>query len=159
MRIKGYFGRGGAPYIRATIVVEKGASKKALRFLVDTGSGRTIIADRDANLLNLNYSKLRKVEHGVSGIGGKVDTYALDNINILFKTENGLKLERFREIFVLKHKITDKEMERLIKSIPSLLGRDFLNKYRLIADKNEDLVVITDEKVTIGENEKKEELL
>jgi hypothetical protein len=44
------------------------------------------------------------------------------------------------EIFVLKHKIRDER----IKRIPSLLGRDILNKYQLFLDKKSNKVIITD---------------
>ena len=42
--------------------------------LVDTGAVRTTIMDRDAKRLGIDYKKLRKYEHKMTGIGGSVDT-------------------------------------------------------------------------------------
>ncbi len=57
----------------------------------------------------------------------------------------GIHEEELKEIFVVEHTIRDKEMEARIKKIPSLLGRDFLNKYTLVLDKKRESVIITDE--------------
>jgi len=82
---------------------------------------------------------------GIAGIGGVVDTFIIPSARLLFRTENGFYKEELKEIFVLKHVAEEKEIEERIRRLPSLLGRDVLNKYGLVLSKSDQLVVITDE--------------
>jgi len=50
-------------------------------------------------------------------------------------------VESFDRIYVLKHTVRD---ERIMR-IPSILGRDMLNKYALAYDKRNEASYITDE--------------
>ena len=60
MRIEGYFGRFGAPYIEAALICEKFGIKKSIKFLVDSGASRTTISENDAIRMGIDYSKLEK---------------------------------------------------------------------------------------------------
>lgn len=120
---------------------------KPIEFLIDTGASRTTILDNDAIRLEIDYSKLGRFEGGTVGIGGVVDTYILPNVRLVFPTMDGIYEERLKEIFLLKHIIEDKYVEERIKRIPSLLGRDFLNKYTLALDRKRGSVIIADEEI------------
>jgi hypothetical protein len=66
----------------------------------------------------------------------------MKNVKLTFKRENGKShVENMEKIYVLKHPIAD---ERIMR-IPSILGRDILNKYALIYDKRHETAYITDE--------------
>ena len=69
-----------------------------------------------------------------------VDTYFIQNVKLIFKTQEGAQVEKMEEVFVFRHKIRDER----IKRIPSLLGRDILNKYQLLLDRRSNKVIITD---------------
>jgi len=69
-----------------------------------------------------------------------VDTYFIQNVKLIFKTQEGAHEEKMDEVFILKHKKRDERMKR----IPSLLGRDILNKYQLLLDRRSNKVIITD---------------
>lgn len=147
MRIKGSWGEFEAPYVIAFLISDELGIRKPIEFLIDTGASRTTILDNDAIRLEIDYSKLGRFEEGTVGIGGAVDTYILPNVRLVFPTTDGVYEERLKEIFLLKHIIEDKYVEERIKRIPSLLGRDFLNKYTLALDRKRDSVIITDEEI------------
>jgi hypothetical protein len=76
------------------------------------------------------------------GIGGAVDTYAMKNVKLTFRRENGKShVENMERIYVLKHTVLD---ERIMR-IPSILGRDILNKYAFVYNKRHETAYITDE--------------
>jgi len=120
---------------------------ETIEFLVDTGASRTTICDKDALRLGIDYSKLERLSEGMLGIGGLVETYIMKNVKLTFKRENGKShVENMEKIYVLKHPIAD---ERIMR-IPSILGRDILNKYTLIYDKRHETAYITDEEPPFG---------
>lgn len=141
MEIRGFFREeDNAAYIIATLLSIELDIHSPVRFLMDTGASRTIISDMDAIKLGIDYFLLPRFKAGTAGIGGVVDTYFIQNANLIFKTQEGAHTEKMDEIFVLKHKRRDER----IKRIPSLLGRDILNKYQLLLDRKSNRVIITD---------------
>ena len=121
----------------------KPAKKVEGEFLVDTGATRTTICDKDAMRLGIDYLALEKLCEGMLGIGGTVDTYNLKDIKLIFRQESKKPHEEILEkICVLKHP----QLNDHILRIPSILGRDILNKHSLIYDKRQEKVYITDEK-------------
>lgn len=129
MEIRGFFRKeDNAAYVIATFLSIEFNIHSPVRFLIDTGASRTIISDMDAIKLGIDYSLLPRFKVGTAGIGGVVDTYFIQNVKLIFKTQEGAHVEKMDKIFVLKHEI---RTER-IKRIPSLLGRDILNKYQLL---------------------------
>ncbi len=145
MKIAGYWGEFEAPYVSAVLICEILDLRKPVEFLIDTGASRTTILDSDAVRLGIDYGKLQKFEPGTAGIGGVVATFIIPSARLLFRTENGFYKEELKEIFVLNHVVEEGEIEERIRRLPSLLGRDVLNKYGLVLLKSEQLVVITDE--------------
>jgi hypothetical protein len=103
----------------------------SVRFLVDTGATRTTISDRDALRFGIDYAALVKVGGGMLGIGGPVDTYIMKDARLIFNQEDRKKhTESIESLCFLKHS----ELNERILRIPSILGRDVLNKYALIYD-------------------------
>ena len=144
MKIRGFFKGGalGPAYVVATIIIKELGVESPIEFLVDTGAARTTILDRDAIILGIDYTKLRKHPEGTLGIGGMVETYIAENAELTFITENGkTHKERLKTIYILKHTKPNNKILR----IPSILGRDIINKYRLVLDRKREIVIITDE--------------
>lgn len=143
MRLNGYFKAGPleAAYVTAVLAIPRLKIEQRIEFLIDTGATKTTILDKDAITLGIPYSKLLRLKQRLLGLGGLVDTYVA-NAEIYFKAESGQEhKELVEELLVVKHRRVDENIMR----IPSVLGRDILNKYRLIYDKRSGLVAIADE--------------
>lgn len=144
MRLNGYFKAGPleAAYITAVLAIPNLRVTHKIEFLIDTGATRTAILDRDAATVGIPYSRLSRMKAPLLGLGGVVGTYAAKHAEIYFKADNSSEhKETLQELVVVKHMDVDGNVLR----IPSVLGRDILNKYRLIYDNRNDLVTITDE--------------
>ncbi|MGQ9641231.1 MAG: aspartyl protease family protein [Candidatus Bathycorpusculaceae bacterium] len=146
MRIPCFFKPGifEAAYVVAVLECEALRIRDTVEFLVDTGASRTTICDKDVVRLGIDFSKLEKLSEGMLGIGGLVDTYVLRDVKLTFRRENGEShMEVFDRIYVLKHAVQD---ERIMR-IPSILGRDMLNKHAFVYDKRQEKAYITNEKI------------
>ena len=126
--INGFF-RNGAGFVNAHIVSEEMDIDETIELLVDTGATRTTLHDKDVIYLGIDYGKLRKSEQDMSGIGGSVETYIINDSVLLFG-EYSIKTP----IFVLKHPLEEINKEERIKILrfPSILGRDVINRFRLM---------------------------
>ncbi len=147
MRIPCFFKPGifEAAYVVAVLESNALGMCETIEFLVDTGASRTTICDKDAIRLGIDFGKLEKLGEGMLGIGGVVDTYVLKDVKLVFRREDEKgHVQNFERIYVLKHAALD---ERIMR-IPSILGRDILNKYALIYDKRHEKAYITDETLT-----------
>ncbi|MGQ9723287.1 MAG: aspartyl protease family protein [Candidatus Jordarchaeum sp.] len=132
-----------AAYLVAILESKTPGINETIQFLVDTGASRTTICDKDSLRLGIDFNKLERLSEGMLGIGGLVDAYAMKNVKLTFRRENGKShVESMERIYVLRHAIQD---ERIMR-IPSILGRDILNKYALVYDKRHETAYITDEK-------------
>ena len=144
MRIPCFFKPGifEAAYVVAILECKAPSILETMELLIDTGASRTTILDKDAIRLRLNFDKLEKLSDGTLGIGGTVDTYILKDIKLIFRTEDKKShTENLERIYVLKHPHPDEKTMR----IPSILGRDILNKHALVYDKRQEKAYITDE--------------
>jgi hypothetical protein len=129
-------------YVAAIVESEKVHLYGTVEFLVDTGATRTILSDKDVTRLGLDYAELDKLQGGVLGVGGTVDTYILADAKLMFNAEKIIQQEPLEQLYVLKHSTLNDKILR----IPSVLGRDILNKYGFIFDKRQELAYITDKK-------------
>ena len=147
MRIPCFFKPGiyEAAYIVAILKSDTPRIYETIEFLVDTGASRTTICDKDAVRLRADYRKLEKHGEGMLGIGGVVNAYILRDVDLIFRTENGKSFsEKLGRIYILRHDVPDEKIMR----IPSILGRDILNKYALFYDKRNEKAYITNEILT-----------
>ena len=147
MRIRGQYRQFDAPYVRAKIVCKQFGIEKTINFLVDLGAAATIIGPRDAKRLRIPYDQFKLIEGGVSGVGGRAKTCLMPETQLIFRTETGKFEASFPHLFVLAP--VAKTLSKEEKIIPSLLGRDFLNQMALLTDKRQELVLITDEVLTV----------
>ena len=74
----------------------------------------------------------------MSGIGGSVETFIVDDSTLLLDSE-----EIRVPIFVLRHDIENLNKEDRIRilRIPSLLGRDVINRFKLIFNRDKDEII------------------
>jgi hypothetical protein len=126
-----------APFIKVLLILKKLNIQKFLNLCIDTGASSTIILDKDIRYLRLNLKDLKKAEKNIGGIGGIIDTYIIEDAKIIFKTEEELNL------LVGVHrmdKLTEQE-KKIITKLPSLLGRDIIEKFKFTFRKKENLVL------------------
>lgn len=112
-----------------------------MEFLIDTGASKTTLLDKDAIFLDLNYDDLKKHSQNVSGIGGSVETFIVDDSTLLLDS-----VEIRVPIFVLRHDIENLNKEERIRilRLPSLLGRDVINRFKLIFSRDKDEIIFED---------------
>ena len=105
---------------------------ETIEFLVDTGASRTTLLDKDAIYMDIDYERLKRYKRDFSGIEGSVETYIISDALIILEGE---KIEN--PIFVVRHPLEKMDEEEKIKilRIPSIMGRDVINRFRLIFNK------------------------
>jgi len=136
--VKGFFGgKYTEAYVPAIVVCDKMSFVAVMRFLVDTGASRTSISEGDAVRYGIDYSKLEKGSTAL-GIGGTADAYNMCGCLLAFKKEGeaGFHRIRMKTISVLKHSTRNADVRRRLRVLPSLLGRDVLDKFELIRRKD-----------------------
>lgn len=144
MRIPCFFKSGpleGA-YVNAIFQSEALRTYVTVEFLIDTGATKTTISEKDAIRFGIDYGVLEKLDKSMLGIGGPVDTYVLKEADLAFQEKSRkTHVERLENLCFLRHP----ELTARILMIPSILGRDVLNKYALVYDRRKNNVYITDE--------------
>ena len=65
------------------MVSESTEIDETIEFLVDTGASRTTLLDKDAIYLGLDYNKLTKYKENLSGIGGSISTYVIEDASLI----------------------------------------------------------------------------
>lgn len=122
-----------------------GILRQEVDFLVDTGAVKTAILDWDAKVLDIDHRRLSPYRYRLPGIGGSVDTYAVTDSTLTFTTDEGGSHEERIEVLVIKHARLNGRVEKL----PSILGRDILERYHLIYSKPYQKIYFTDENLNI----------
>lgn len=133
-----------APSIYAQIESRILGLKGTVAFLVDTGSSVTTIMDRDRERLGINWNRLEKTRRPLAGIGGTVDTRIIRHGTLVFRAETGREVRENLPIHVARHDLTrlDRKGIEGVLQLPSLMGRDVMERYRLVYDKPEHLVFL-----------------
>ena len=122
--IIGAFDREGRPYIRGEVAIPRLGVKRHVTFLIDTGADRTCIHPEDARRAGIPFDRL--VEAKVSsGIGGRA-VYFREPAVVSFVDE---MVKRLYAVDLLIAEPTAAN-----SGFPSLLGRDVLNRWRIVYD-------------------------
>jgi Retroviral aspartyl protease len=126
--LEGRFGgASGAPYIQAHVSFPRLRLRGVLWLLVDTGADVTVLMPRDILRLGVDFRLLTNVtaSQGIGGIArGYHETATISFYDRRFMYSYALKIELAAPI---SHNTR----------LPSLLGRDILQQWRLIVDKPE----------------------
>jgi len=141
MRIYGFFDEQfgpPAPFIKATLELERLGFTFPINFLVDTGAAVTALLDRDVELLGIKVENLKRADRSLGGIGGFAETYVIDNAVIVFKSYEGSLCREKLRLFVVKHDMSrlPKQTVNMLMLLPSLLGRDIIYRFRLVCDRD-----------------------
>ena len=139
MAIAGFFqaarGELAAPYVPAFIDFPRLGITDKILFLIDTGTDSTCLHPRDIGNLRIDYRRLAESSlRSSGGIGGNVGYY-VEPAWLMFIENTGQM--RFCELEVHICEMTD---EPAMRGLPSLLGRDFLNRCSVHLDSSQNRV-------------------
>ncbi len=122
--IAGYFTEQGLPYVQARLVLPRIGVDSDVVFLVDTGAASTVLHSNDANDLDCPNDRLI-LPQSFEGVGG-VLTYYRETALIKFSHGDGTHDLAVQIAIAKPGSPTD--------GLPSLLGRDILNRMRMDYD-------------------------
>ncbi|MEM2173230.1 MAG: retropepsin-like aspartic protease [Thermoproteota archaeon] len=128
MRILGYINYGyrpPAPFLIAVIVLHELNVEARLPLLLDTGASNTVVPWGDIKRIGIDVSSL-KPERKFSGLGGLVEAKPITS-TINFRSEKGELVEEKAKVYVVTSACVHPKLDLL----PSILGRDIINKYAL----------------------------
>lgn len=142
MIIQGRF-IGDAPYFAARI---RSAYFQGLVWLLaDTGASRTTLLDRDVRLLGITAESLEPALLPIVGIGGSVRSFLVRQVEITLASDEGDVVLR-QDLSVVQHdleRLPPEEVSRILR-LPSVLGRDVINRFRFTANYQAGILQLAD---------------
>ena len=121
--ITGRFDR-GRPYIECRVVIPRFRISERAMFLLDTGADATCLHPPDAIRMGIPFAQLRQRAR-FGGIGG-ASPYFREQAVLLFEDDAETKIYRVRLLIA--------EPNESNRALPSLLGRDVINRWRVNYD-------------------------
>jgi hypothetical protein len=135
--LEGRFGNTtGAPYIEARVALPRLSLRGSISFLVDTGADGTVFMPADSRKLGINFGTLRNPVTS-EGIGGPAKG---------FNEQAVLSFSDRRHIYSY---LVDVELSAPSAhnfKFPSLLGRDIIDRWRFVLDRQKGQVSFTPRK-------------
>ena len=112
--------------------------------LIDTGASTTVVLDRDLRRLGVEWTRFSKPEGQLTGIGGTVHTRLIEDAKLIFKSASGEFTTLASAVHAARHDLRGlgPEMRRSVMLLPSLLGRDIIERYKLVYDSPRDKVYL-----------------
>jgi len=137
--IEGYFDSSGepAPYVGGSVYLPRLGVGNRVEFLLDTGADATTLHPVDAHKLGIDGSALGPASFQTSGVGGQA-RYTPEYAIVSFYDKDAEDWRSFR----IQVYIPSPENEHSAGSLPSLLGRDILNRCHCTLDAAENHVVL-----------------
>ena len=120
----GFFTEQGFPYVFADLILPRLGIVAEVRFLVDTGSVSTILHSDDADDIGCPFNSLA-LPNVLEGVGGAVTYYRESAL---------VKLDRESHLLDFAVEISIAKPDSSTDGLPSLLGRDVLNRLRMEYD-------------------------
>ena len=122
--MRGRFGHTSKrPYIQGRLFIPRLEIWSDVSFLVDTGADKTTLLPADSLRMGLDYGTLTKSPIPSVGIGGISRSYTEESI-VLFS-------EPGKALYLYEVALEIVRPDDHIMDIPSLLGRDILNRWRM----------------------------
>lgn len=115
----------GRPLIEGKIILPRLGIQGDVSFLMDTGADSSVLMPSDAKNLGIPYDRLEG-NHECGGIGGTVRSF-VERAILVFTSPNRMLYGYDLELDIMPG---DPGME----DVPSLLGRDILDRWRIIYD-------------------------
>lgn len=126
MTLSGRFaGVTGAPYITAEVALPGLGTTRNIPFLLDTGADTTVLMANDAARMGIDFRNMPPSFRRGSGVGGSIRLHQM-SASITFADRENL--------YVYRAELAIAEPGRHNRGLPSLLGRDILNRWRLRYD-------------------------
>ncbi|MCH8109489.1 MAG: hypothetical protein IIB15_05105 [Chloroflexi bacterium] len=122
--ITGSFDGEGRPYVQGRLIISRFKVDGFIDFLMDTGADTTTLHPDDGIQLNVPFNRLRNRTE-VGGIGGTHE-YFYEPVILIFADGQRLRLYSIWMSIAKPHAATN--------ALPSLLGRDILNQWRMRYD-------------------------
>jgi dUTP pyrophosphatase len=152
MKIRGYFGRHGAPYVDAKLGRGDGREPIDVSFLIDTGAYGSLISLQEIHRLGVSVHELRRSVGKAVGFGGLTQFYHLENVEITFVTDEGARKETLPRVLTSIGPAVGPHRKR--PKIQSLLGRDLLDRFDVTVSKRAGVVLLSDgDRATAAEAE------
>lgn len=132
IRIRGFAVKGELCYVTALFVCSHFQIKEPLKFILDTGSTHTVLAESTAKKLGIDLDKLpQKVK--ISGIAGTSEGLQLSGIQLIFTTVNGKEVKESLPFVRILKNPPPRNMEEVkaFELIPNLLGLDIIRRFTL----------------------------
>ena len=133
--IAGGFDTSGYPTVEGLLVIPRLGVSYRVAFLVDTGADRTCLHPRDSILAGVPFDRLRD-SLTVGGIGGQ-STYYEEPAILLFADDTE------RQSYGYDTVVDIAKPEDVSDEIPSLLGRDIIDRWRMVYDRTEGVLEFT----------------
>ncbi len=149
MRIQGYFAPFGAPCVSVQ-VSRRGSDRAAcFPFIIDTGASHSMMGTAVIYQLGISVKELRQSVQTKVVFGGRAQFYSLQDVTLTFETDHGPHSELMPTVLTSFSPYTGVHRKR--PRVPSILGRDILDRYALVLDKRAGLVLLTDEALTAAD--------
>jgi len=136
LKIRGIVENDGHAYIHAFIFCPQIGRPAPIVFLVDLGATTTAILEGDCVRLGIDCDHLEKAPGPIVAVGGRIQTYMLPNVILIFETEDdAVEFERVDKICVIRP-----EAGSVLLPF-SLLGVDIISRFKLTYSKSDGLTL------------------
>ena len=130
--IDGRFDDWGRPILRARLLIPRFDISRLVNFLADTGAVNTCLHPNDGRHIQIPFDELRD-PHSAIGIGGSQPYYREPALVIL--TDSGGECKFLITLSIARPQLpTPSNPRPVVNLLPSLLGRDVLNRLRIDYD-------------------------
>ena len=127
--VRGTFDAKGRPYVLARVLLP-GLHSGNVPFLFDTGADHTVLMPKDAAILGVDYDGLPDPDETL-GVGGTAEI-SQEDVDIVFADSEVRVVYVYRmPVRILLPSGNPSEMR-----LPSLLGRDIINRWRIVYDQS-----------------------
>ena len=130
--IAGRFDDWGRPILRARLLIPRFDIRGQVNFLVDTGAHQTCLHPHAGRHIQIPFDELR-APHSAIGIGGSQPYYQEPAAVILTDSDGECRFHITLSI-ARPQLPNSSDPDPIINRIPSLLGRDVLNRLRIDYD-------------------------
>ncbi len=132
MILRGYFGPGGRPRLRAVISFPRLGSVGIVEFLVDTGADASVLSLPDASRILQGQLANLAGDQDFGGVGGGLSCYG-EHGSIIFACDDTKSIVAYEQVvFIAKmNNVSD-----------SLLGRDVLDRCAMTYDPENGLLAL-----------------
>lgn len=126
--LRGRFGdTSGRPHIEGYVLLPRLENRGNVSFIFDTGADRSLLMPLDGQRMGIDYKQFEKEDQSL-GIGGISSNY-IEPAYLAFVGDN--------ELYGYEIELCICQPSEAMLDIPSLLGRDIIDQWRIIYDKSQ----------------------